>query len=241
MSAGTLGSPQILLLSGIGSHDQLKKFNITMQVDLPGVGQEMQDNPAIALLMDKAPSKRKPESPQIVGIADQFRFIIEAGIVPISTNASRTRITGKVAFPTSKGKLELNSTDPRKNPAVQFNYLAQGDDLQKCVNLVALLEKVALSKSVYKFLGNETTQNSTSSESDRRNLCKNSVRTFYHYHGGCLVGPVVDTDYRVHGVTGLRVVDGSTLREAPGTNPMATLMMLGRYQGIKILHERRTL
>lgn len=38
---------------------------------------------------------------------------------------------------------------------------------------------------------------------------------------------------------GLRVVDGSTLVESPGTNPMASLLMLGRYQGIKMLREEK--
>jgi choline dehydrogenase-like flavoprotein len=48
----------------------------------------------------------------------------------------------------------------------------------------------------------------------------------------------VDEEYKVNGVKRLRVVDGSTFEESPGTNPMATVLMLGRYQGIKILKER---
>lgn len=75
------------------------------------------------------------------------------------------------------------------------------------------------------------------SDEELRKLCKNNVRTFYHYHGRCAVGAVVEKDYRVYG--GLRVIDGSTFQASRGTNPMATLMMLGRYQGIKILEQRK--
>lgn len=53
------------------------------------------------------------------------------------------------------------------------------------------------------------------------------------------MGSVVDKDYKVYGVKGLRVVDGSTFLRSPGPNPMATLFMLGRYQGIKILKESK--
>ncbi|KAL6972717.1 hypothetical protein U1Q18_026890 [Sarracenia purpurea var. burkii] len=59
-------------------------------------------------------------------------------------------------------------------------------------------------------------------------FCKDTVVTIWHYHGGCRVGEVVDSDYKVLGVNRLRVIDGSTFAESPGTNPQATVMMFGR-------------
>lgn len=59
-------------------------------------------------------------------------------------------------------------------------------------------------------------------------FCRDTVITIWHYHGGCHVGKVVDRDYHVFGVDGLRVIDGSTLLKSPGTNPQATVMMMGR-------------
>ena len=44
LSAGTIGSPQLLLLSGIGPREQLEKFRIPVIVDLPGVGKNLQDH-----------------------------------------------------------------------------------------------------------------------------------------------------------------------------------------------------
>lgn len=43
-----------------------------------------------------------------------------------------------------------------------------------------------------------------------------------------MVGRVVDRDLRVIGIGSLCVVDGSVFGVSPGTNPQATLMMLGR-------------
>ncbi|XP_023925815.1 protein HOTHEAD [Quercus suber] len=71
-------------------------------------------------------------------------------------------------------------------------------------------------------------------------FCIDTVMAMWHFHGGCQVGKVVDHDYKVLGVDALRVIDGSTFLQSPGTNPQATVMMLGRYMGEKILHERRS-
>ncbi|KAG9135965.1 hypothetical protein Leryth_023733 [Lithospermum erythrorhizon] len=72
----------------------------------------------------------------------------------------------------------------------------------------------------------------------RGGFCKDTVTTIWHFHGGCLVGRVVDHDYKVIGIDALRVIDGSTFDYSPGTNPQATVMMLGRYMGLKIHRER---
>lgn len=65
--------------------------------------------------------------------------------------------------------------------------------------------------------------------------CRNTVMTIWHYHGGCQVGKVVDGDYKVVGIDALRVIDGSTFNYSPGTNPQATVMMLGRYNLARVI------
>ncbi|GLT66257.1 hypothetical protein SLA2020_386310 [Shorea laevis] len=238
LSAGALGSPQILLLSGIGSGKDLKNFDIPVVLDLEGVGEGIQDNPSIAVVFDTSPQIQQGEPPQVAGIANDFKFIIEGIVIWTSFNSTRNRIAAKIALPASKGKLKLNNTDPRRNPSVTFNYLAEEEDLEQCVNMVQLLRQVAGSESITVFLGNHSQSNLNSSSNQLRQFCKQNLRTFYHNHGGCAVGSVVDHEYRVSGVKGLRVIDGSTFTESPGTNPMATVLMLGRYQGIKLLRER---
>lgn len=49
LSAGIIGSPQILMLSGIGPAAELKKFGIDVVKDLPGVGENLQDHPDVIL------------------------------------------------------------------------------------------------------------------------------------------------------------------------------------------------
>ena len=79
------------------------------------------------------------------------------------------------------------------------------------------------------FVANLQPKNTNASTFEsREQYCKDTVVTIWHYHGGCQVGRVVDHQYKVLGVDSLRVIDGSTFTESPGTNPQATLMMLGR-------------
>ncbi|KAF4349923.1 hypothetical protein G4B88_002345 (mitochondrion) [Cannabis sativa] len=47
-------------------------------------------------------------------------------------------------------------------------------------------------------------------------FCRRTVSTIWHYHGGCLVGKVVDRNFRVIGIDALRVVDGSIFTVSPG-------------------------
>ncbi|XP_058096430.1 (R)-mandelonitrile lyase-like [Magnolia sinica] len=244
LSAGALGSPQILMLSGIGPQEHLKHFNISTLIDAREVGQAMQDNPSITFRLNyslHALQKPQPDPPQVVGISKGFRIILQAIILPTSPNTTITPVVAKIANPASRGSLRLWSTDPRQNPSVKFNYLAKERDLDECVEMAHLVEKVAQSRSIERFLGMRQlaiAKDDMSRDKELRDFCKKNIRTFYHYHGGCVVGSVVDKDYRVYGVKGLRVIDGSTLLDSPGTNPMATLLMLGRYQGIKMLRKR---
>ena len=49
LSAGVIGSPQILMLSGVGPKEQLEKFGIEVLHDLPGVGENLQDHPDVII------------------------------------------------------------------------------------------------------------------------------------------------------------------------------------------------
>ncbi|KAI3458211.1 hypothetical protein Pfo_014874 [Paulownia fortunei] len=294
LSAGALGSPQLLMLSGIGPAHQLRAQGIRVILDQPMVGQGMSDNPMNAILI---PSPRPVEISliEVVGITDVGSYIEAASgslelawahrmaedfarlanqtvqpfriptnqTIPESMRGSDLYqvpniqagvILEKVMGPFSTGYLELQSGDPNDNPRVTFNYFQDPRDLQRCVQGMEIIRRVTESRPVSAFRYPMSTFQSlmnlmlaTPINLRRKHLtatysleqfCVDTVMTIWHYHGGCQVNRVVDHDYRVLGVGALRVIDGSTFYNSPGTNPQATVMMLGRYMGQKILQER---
>ncbi|KAK2636199.1 hypothetical protein Ddye_030991 [Dipteronia dyeriana] len=89
-----------------------------------------EDNPCISVFANTMPAKKTTRcTPPVTGIADDFRFIIQTLALPICVNASKMPIAAKIALPTSKGKLELNKTEPRQNASVIINYLVEEKDL----------------------------------------------------------------------------------------------------------------
>ncbi|RLN19696.1 hypothetical protein C2845_PM02G21800 [Panicum miliaceum] len=306
LSAGTLGSPQLLMLSGVGPQAHLEAHGIQVLVDQPMVGQGVADNPMNSVFIP-SPVPVALSLVQVVGITRSGSFIegvsgSEFGI-PVSDGArrlarsfglfspQRTPQTGqlgtlppkqrtpealqraaeamrrldrrafrggfileKILGPVSSGHIELRSTDPRANPVVTFNYFQEKEDLDRCVHGIETIERVIQSQAFANFTYANASVESIFTDSanfpvnllprhtnDSRTpeqYCKDTVMTIWHYHGGCQVGAVVDDDYRVFGVQRLRVIDSSTFKYSPGTNPQATVMMLGRYMGVKIQAER---
>ncbi|XP_059599437.1 protein HOTHEAD isoform X3 [Vitis vinifera] len=286
LSAGAIGSPQLLMLSGIGPESHLKAHGIPVILEQPMVGQGMADNPMNALPI---PSPRPVENSliQVVGITT-FGSYIEAAsgsdiirswfhrppeqLSNASTNPKGTEkahkamntmmkatvrggiILEKIKGPISTGHLKLRTTNPEDNPYVTFNYFEEPEDLQRCVEGMRTIIKVINSKAFSKFrfphirvqLLIDMMVYSPVNLRPRHvgasifleQFCIDTVMTIWHYHGGCHVGRVVEPDYKVIGVDGLRIIDGSTFNHSPGTNPQATVMMLGRYMGEKILGER---
>ncbi|GLJ34666.1 hypothetical protein SUGI_0697300 [Cryptomeria japonica] len=257
LSAGSMGSPQLLLLSGIGPYKNLKKLNISVVKHVPLVGQGVQDNPRATIAV-QSPIPLNTSSIQSVGILNNSELYIFSSsfVQQASSNGSKSTnmyggvIFEKLAYPLSRGNLSLISRDPRDNPSVRYNYYSNPKDLQKCVRGVKIIARICETNSIQKFAYKDKSNDSRrlhfigpalpniKDEVAIAKFCRENLNTMWHFHGGCDIGSVIDKKYKVKGVDALRVVDGSTFRDAPGTNPQATTLMLGRYIGVKILQER---
>ncbi|KAG8635550.1 hypothetical protein MANES_16G045700v8 [Manihot esculenta] len=255
LSAGAIGSPQLLLLSGIGPRPYLSSWGIPVAYHLPNVGRYLYDNPRNGISF--VPSIPLEHSLiQVVGITDLGTYLEAASTVIPFTSPARSvfirqtsaplyltvaTLMEKIVGPLSIGSLRLASTDVRVNPIVRFNYFSHPLDVERCVNGTRKIGDVLRSRSMEDFMFREwfgarrfrfvgpalpADQNDFVEMAD---FCRRTVSTIWHYHGGCVVGKVVDGDYHVYGVGALRVVDGSVFSVSPGTNPQATVMMMGRY------------
>ncbi|KAK8546515.1 hypothetical protein V6N12_027295 [Hibiscus sabdariffa] len=267
LSAGAIGSPQLLMLSGIGPADQLRSLGIKVVLDQPMVGLEMGDPPLNSIIVPY-PNHIQLSLSTIVGIANSGQnYIITFNgfdLSPLSVSgedqppqsseafreaasnstANIGLVSGTIKGPISKGYLQLRNTNVSDNPRVRFNYFQAAEDLRNCVHGMQTIIDVVNSESLSRFrYRNMTTQEllkmmvnmpvnlrprSPNATTSLEQYCIDTVMTVWHYHGGCRIGKVVDRDFKVFGVDGVRVIDASTFSFSPGTNPQATIMMLGR-------------
>ncbi|KAF5741602.1 (R)-mandelonitrile lyase-like isoform X1 [Tripterygium wilfordii] len=264
LSAGSLGSPQLLLLSGIGPRPYLSSWGIPVAYHHPYVGRYLYDNPRNGISI-VTPIPLEHSLIQVVGITDVGAYLEAASnVIPFGSLSRSVFIRSpslplyltvatlmeKIIGPLSAGSLRLASTDVRVNPIVRFNYFTNPIDVDRCVNGTRKIGDVLRSRSMddfkfhewfgarnFRFVGPALPVDQ-SNYAQMAEFCRQTVSTIWHYHGGCVVRRVVDREYHVIGIDALRVVDGSTLGISPGTNPQATLMMMGRYMGLKIIRER---
>ena len=135
--------------------------------------------------------------------------------------------------PESLGKVEARSADPCQAPAIRFNYLQSPRDREDFRISVALLREILAQKALDPYRGEELFPGPTVHSKDEIDAwVRQAVETCYHPVGTCRMGmasdtsAVVDDELRVHGVSGLRVVDASIMPSIVSGNTNAPTIMI---------------
>lgn len=133
--------------------------------------------------------------------------------------------------PESRGTIRLQSSDPFDAPAIDPNYLDEKRDLTTLVEGIKMAREIVESEAFDGITGAEVWPGEdTETEADIRAHLRETAQTGYHPVGTCKMGDgdlaVVDDRLRVHGVTGLRVVDASVMPTIPSGNTNAPTIMI---------------
>jgi predicted dehydrogenase (TIGR03970 family) len=239
LSAGAVGSPWLLLQSGIGPADRLRAAGIDVVTDLPGVGAGASDHPQVYVGWRPArglPDGRLPLS----GALHTATLELLPWLTPFS------RVTGadagddlavgvQLQRADSRGRLDLCGTDPGGSPRLRYGYLRAESDRRELRDGVRLAAELLRGRS-FAALGAVRTGLPDAVLADDRALdawIRERLTTAMHLSGTARMGPggdpgaVVDQELRVHGVEGLRVVDTSVLPSAPSRGTAATAVLLG--------------
>jgi choline dehydrogenase len=130
------------------------------------------------------------------------------------------------------GSVRAVSPDPSIPPAIDPNYLAADADARVAVRGVRLARELANSKALRRFpLGKEILPGpDVITNRQIEAYCRRTAETAYHPVGTCRMGrdsmAVVDSELRIHGLDGLRVVDASVMPDIPTGNTCATVLMI---------------
>ncbi len=133
--------------------------------------------------------------------------------------------------PLSRGRVTLRSNDPKKAPAILFNYLSKPDDLMELKEAVWKMRELIAQPAFDKLRGSELRPGiEVQTDADIENWIRKSMDTDYHPCGTCRMGygtdSVVDPKLKVHSTEALRVVDASVMPRIVSGNLNAPTMMI---------------
>ena len=277
LSAGSIGSPHILQLSGVGAAATLAKAGIEQVHELPGVGENLQDhlefyfqfkclkpitlNGKLDPLNKLWIGARWILSRTGLGATNHFEscgFIrSKAGLewpdLQYHFLPAAMRYDGKEAFaghgfqvhighnkPKSRGSVKVMSSDAHTPPSIQFNYLSHQDDIEGFRACVRLTREIINQPALDDYRGEEI-QPGTAVQTDEQidSFVRQSVESAYHPSCSCKMGEdamaVVDSQTKVRGLQGLRVVDSSVFPTIPNGNLNAPTIMLAERAADLIL------
>ncbi len=264
LCAGAIGSPQLLMLSGIGPGPQLRTFSIPVVCDLPGVGRNLQDHPSVGLIYQCLEPVSLASAESLTSLLRYVCFkkglltsnVGEAGGFVKSSSACPTpdiqfhfapgyfknhgsekikehafSFGPTLVRPCSKGSISLRSSNPLDSPRILANYFADARDLDAIVEGIKVARAISRSSALARYRGRELFPgDDIQGDAGFRDYARRITETLYHPVGTCKMGndaeAVVDSELRVHGVEGLRVVDASIMPIVPGGNTNAPTIMV---------------
>ena len=293
VAGGAFNTPQLLMLSGIGPAEELRRHGIPVQVDLPGVGKNLQDRYEISVVnrmkfkeweifegaqFDSSDPqykrwKEKRDGPYITNGAVLSLFKRSADTAPLPDLFCLSflgRFEGyfpkysdwfaknlnyltwavlKAHTNNRAGEVRLRSADPRDRPEVNFRYFQEGtpdggEDMAAVVDGVRFVRRIT-DKLIKDGLIDEEELPGRAVQSDEE-LSQYIRDNAWGHHASCscAIGPeekggVLDSNFRVHGVRGLRVVDASVFPRIPGFFIVSAVYMIGEKAADAILEDAK--
>jgi choline dehydrogenase len=252
LSSGAIGSPHLLLRSGVGPAAQLQSVGVPVRHDLPGVGQNLRDHPSATVLFRMTGERPDVQAPAIqVGL----RYTVEGSYlqndmqitpilmtsehrpvqVSINDDANYVGLSCSLQLALSTGELLLTSPDPYAQPFLNYRYLTAPFDRERMRKAIRLAVRLGADPAWQDLIIERITPTNSDLASDAAldDWLMRNLGTAHHVSGTCKMGPASDpmavvSQYgRVHGLEGLWVADASIMPDCIRANTNATTIMIG--------------
>jgi choline dehydrogenase-like flavoprotein len=245
--AGTIGSPQILMLSGIGRAAELRAVGIDVVVDLPGVGRNLHDH-VISPMIFAAEREIAAPGPGATPGQSHLFWRSRSGLpgpdlqpihfgVPLYEEwmdgpANGFTLMAGMIRPMSRGSIRLSGPDPSDELLIDPRTFSSVSDLDRLQAAAELCREIGAAPALREWGARELYPGpGVTSADELRGYLRSNVLTYHHQAGTCKMGideeAVVDPELRVYGVDGLRVADASIMPAVISGNTNAPSVMIG--------------
>ncbi|MGJ5797358.1 GMC family oxidoreductase [Streptomyces griseorubiginosus] len=242
LSAGAVGTPQVLLRSGIGPESHLSDMGVDLVVDLPGVGGNLHDHPTTGVTYSTPESVPGSinhiellgliRSHPTVGVPDLQIFLLS---LPLNAPALATPKRGYtlgvgLMTPRSRGTLRLRSADPSSPPVIDPEYLRDRGDREALKEGLRIARRIGCAPAMAAWQGEEVLPGPGLPDTSLGDHLRVGVGTYFHYVGTCRIGSdhlaVVDSELKVRGIADLRIADASVIPAIPTANTHTTVLAI---------------
>ncbi|MCH8064613.1 MAG: GMC family oxidoreductase N-terminal domain-containing protein [Chloroflexi bacterium] len=248
ISSGAIGTPAILMRSGVGPADHLRELHIDVVRDLPGVGENLDDHPMLGVTFIAKQGMLERSDP-VVQVT--YRYTSSGGeerndmqLMPVSQIPTRSgsllfAIGAVIYRQKTRGRLTLKSADPRVAPHIDERFLEADEDVRRLVEGVRMALDVG-SHPEFDELADGVRSPDTAVVLDDEALaewCKRVASSGFHPSCTAKMAPagdpmgVVDQHLRVRGFDNLFVADASVMPRCPRANIHLTSVMIGERAG----------
>ncbi len=258
LSLGAINTPKILMQSGIGDEDELRRLSIPLVQHLPGVGRNLQDHFMIGCIWESeqplAPSETANgavcfwKSTSSLDKPDIQQLIAEVA-VPSAETAARYNppanswtIAGVGVSPKSRGQVRLTGPNPLDRIQIEANMLSHPDDLKAAIAAVELCREIGNSRALKPYAKREVMPGNLKG-AELENFVRDAARSTWHQTCTAKMGrdsmSVVDANLKVYGIEHLRIADGSIMPRVTTGNTMAPCVIIGERAGEMLKAEHK--
>ena len=259
VAAGGMFSAKLLMLSGIGDAEDVRRLGIRPVVNLKGVGLNFQDHPLLFGVVNAYKGKMPPHAMTSNAVEASAYVRSGAGSEPdiklvlmqvpvLSEDMRRTygappsdafTIAPALVRPTSRGRLSLASADWRQPARLEAGFLATEDDLDRTVRCIEMCRELGRQSAFDDIRAAEVVPGRSMTKAELAGFARTAAISFGHPVGTCRMGvgddAVVDPQLRVRGIEGLRVCDSSVMPTIITGPTQAPTQMIGAKAAAMIL------
>ena len=252
LCCGAIGTPHLLLRSGIGAAGHLREVGIPVVHDLPGVGANLRDHPQAAVVVRAADGFRQSGTEPRLQIGLRYTaagsslrndmIMLPTGFATAEGHYRRVgsepigfTVVPALYHAAGAGSVRLRSPRADTPPLLDYHYLAEASDRERMRESIRIAVDLLRHRSFRPLVAGRISPTDAELRADAAldEWLLRVVQTSHHVSSTCRMGSpadpesVVDQEGRVHGIDGLRIADASIMPDCVRANTNYTCMAIG--------------